>query len=420
MHVRSRRLIVFFGLLCSPQMEGQVSLPPWQEGYLDFHHVSTGRGNATFCIFPDGTTLLVDAGETSDTHPRTRSPRQSRLRPDSSRSAAEWLVDYIRQFHPKREQGQLDYALITHFHDDHFGEWDETRPLSRTGKYRLTGITAVGEQVPIKVLLDRGWLSPIDLRSKDFAEAFQDDPYRIVQTLQNYWAFVEQEKLLRYDSVRVGAADQIVLRYRPSAYPVFRVHTLAAGGRIWTGFAEGDYLTLFEPGRYPGENPLSVCLKISYGPFDYFAGGDISGLNAWGEADFNSVEAHLGPVVGPVDVATLNHHGNRDAMSAYFVRCLRPRVWVQQVWSSDHPGHDVLRRITSPELYPGARDLFATDMTEANRLVIGDQIASSYKYQHGHIVVRVEPGGRCYWVYVLNDYSSRREVLDTSGPYFSR
>ncbi len=401
-------------------MDGQVPLPPWQEGYLDLHHVSTGRGNATFCIFPDGTTLLIDAGETSDTHLRTRSPRQSRLRPDSSRSAAEWLVDYIRQFHPKREQGQLDYALITHFHDDHFGEWDETRPLSRTGKYRLTGITAVGEHLPIKVLLDRGWLSPIDLRSQDFAQAFQDDPYRVVQTLQNYWAFLEQEKSLRYDSVRVGAADQIVLRYRPSAYPVFRVHTLAAGGRLWTGFAEGDYWTLFKPGRYPGENPLSVCLKISYGPFDYFTGGDISGLNAWGEADFNSVEAHLGPVVGPVDVATLNHHGNRDAMSAYFVRCLRPRVWVQQVWSSDHPGHDVLRRITSTELYPGERDLFATDMLEANRLVIGDQITSSYKCQHGHIVVRVEPGGRRYWVYVLNDYSSHREVLGSFGPYFSR
>ena len=30
---------------------------------LDIHQISTGRGNAGLYIFPDGTTLLVDAGE---------------------------------------------------------------------------------------------------------------------------------------------------------------------------------------------------------------------------------------------------------------------------------------------------------------------------------------------------------------------
>jgi len=36
-------------------------LPAWQEGHLDIHHINTGRGAAAFYIFPDGTTLLVDA-----------------------------------------------------------------------------------------------------------------------------------------------------------------------------------------------------------------------------------------------------------------------------------------------------------------------------------------------------------------------
>ena len=31
-------------------------------GALEIHHISTGRGNSTLCIFPDGTTLLIDAG----------------------------------------------------------------------------------------------------------------------------------------------------------------------------------------------------------------------------------------------------------------------------------------------------------------------------------------------------------------------
>jgi hypothetical protein len=28
-------------------------LPAWQEGYLDLHHINTGRGNAAFYILPD-------------------------------------------------------------------------------------------------------------------------------------------------------------------------------------------------------------------------------------------------------------------------------------------------------------------------------------------------------------------------------
>ena len=38
------------------------ALPPWREGYLDLHHINTGRGNATLVMMPDGTSLLIDAG----------------------------------------------------------------------------------------------------------------------------------------------------------------------------------------------------------------------------------------------------------------------------------------------------------------------------------------------------------------------
>src|SRR5690606_8392419 len=36
-------------------------LPDWEEGYLDIHAINTGRGESTLLIFPDGTTMLVDA-----------------------------------------------------------------------------------------------------------------------------------------------------------------------------------------------------------------------------------------------------------------------------------------------------------------------------------------------------------------------
>ena len=45
-------------------------LPAWKEGYLDLHHINTGRGSSAYYIFPDGTTMLLDAGEINP-HGRT-------------------------------------------------------------------------------------------------------------------------------------------------------------------------------------------------------------------------------------------------------------------------------------------------------------------------------------------------------------
>ena len=39
---------------------GEV-LPLWAEGYMDIHFINTGRGECALYIFPDGTTMLVDA-----------------------------------------------------------------------------------------------------------------------------------------------------------------------------------------------------------------------------------------------------------------------------------------------------------------------------------------------------------------------
>ena len=56
-------------------------LPDWQEGYLDIHNIATGRGDATYVILPDATTMLIDCGEMDD---RWGVPQV----PDDSRTAA--------------------------------------------------------------------------------------------------------------------------------------------------------------------------------------------------------------------------------------------------------------------------------------------------------------------------------------------
>jgi hypothetical protein len=116
----------------------------------------------------------------------------------------------------------------------------------------------------------------------------------------------------------------------------------------------------------------------------------------------------------------MDHHGNRDSQNEFEVKTLRPRVWVEQTWSSDHPGDETLRRVTSRYLYDSPRDLFATNIMEANKIVIGPALENAYKSTQGHILVRVMPGGSEYYVIILNDENTENEVKAVFGPYASK
>jgi len=403
-------------------------LPLWKEGYLDLHHINTGRGSSAWYIFPDGTTMLVDAGEMNPENERTKSPRNSVIRPDSSKRPYEWIVHYIQTHSPSKQDLRLDYALITHFHDDHFGCWYSTAPLSATGKYKLAGITGVGELIPVRQLFDRGYPDynyPVDI-STQMKKLNSTDSFGY-RSLQNYKNFVsaQKEKGMQTALFKAGSNRQITLQYKPKQFPDFYVQNVKANGLIWTG-KDSSTLQHFtaidvnDPKTWPDENTLSLALVIHYGPFSYYTGGDNPGNVFYGEPAWRDVETPMARSIGEVDIATMDHHGNRDAVNENMVKAFKPRVWIGQSWSSDHPGHEVLLRMTTPFLYPGDRDLFATNMLEANKNVIGPLIDRSYKSQQGHIVVRVLPGGKTYYVIILDDSKTDLPVKSVFGPYTSK
>lgn len=402
-------------------------LPPWKEGYLDLHHINTGRGSVAYYIFPDGTTMLVDAGEMNPFNERVRSPRNSVIRPDSTKKPYQWIAHYIKQVAPQKNKIELDFALITHFHDDHFGSWYQSAPVSSSGKYVLTGIAGVGELIPIRHLFDRGYPHynyPVSMNNF-IGKPSGDSAY--YKGIQNYHRFVQwQQKLgMKPALFKAGSRSQVVLQHKPKNFPQFYVQNIKANGLIWTG-KDSTTLQHFPPidtankKTWPDENTLSLALAIHYGPFTYYTGGDNPGNVFYGDAAWRDVETPIAKATGEVDVSTLDHHGNRDAINEFFVKTLKPRVWIGQSWSSDHPGHEVLVRMTTPYLYEGPRDLFATNMLEANKIVIGPLIDRSYKSQQGHIVVRVLPGGKNYFIIILDDTRADIPVKAVFGPYTSK
>jgi hypothetical protein len=416
-------IIISTGMVAQVATPGQP-LPAWQRGYLDLHHINTGMGSAAFYIFPDGTTMLVDAGEMSPVGERANTPRNAKPRPDSSLKPYQWIARYIQQVAPAKNKTTIDYALITHFHDDHFGAWYAYAPVSASNKYKLTGITGVAELLPVGTLIDRGYPRyhyPFDM--KWFARAYQgEEGYR--RTLQNYFDFVasREQQGKKMAVLQAGSRRQISLLHDAAAYPSFYVQNVKANQYIWTGKDTGvvqHFPTIDTANRktWPDENSLSLALTIHYGAFTYYTGGDNPGNLSAGDNPLRDVETPMAKAIGEVDVATMDHHGNRDAVNEFQVKTFKPRVWIGQTWSSDHPGHEVLLRMTNTHIYPGPRDLFATNMLEANKIVIGPLIDRSYKSQQGHILVRVLPGGASYYVIILDDSSSKMPVKAVFGPY---
>lgn len=382
-------------------------LPLWSEGYLDIHNINTGKGESSFFILPDGTTMLVDAGVTTATKPRVTDSK-----PSEKRTPGEWISRYIQHFIKNVSKNKVDYVIVTHFHEDHIGGITPGTKISIDGGYKLTGISEVGELLSFIKIIDRGWPA-------------YDWPVPLVgESAKNYGQFVNWQvanKKMQAERFCVGANDQIVLINNAQRYPDFEIRNIAANGHIWTGVGtvERNYFPDIQnlpKDKYPNENMCSIAFRLSYGKFDYFNGGDIYSVT---NEPWQDIETPVGQITGPVEVCKANHHANFDAMGKSFLQSLRPRVMIIQNWLAQQPDMSVLRRMLSTKIYPGPRDIFTTNLMEETKIVVGRAV-EKLKSSQGHVVIRVSPGGNEYMVYVLDDMTTEYKVKASFGPYTSK
>lgn len=391
---------------------GQVGspLPAWTEGCLDIHFINTGRGETSFLILPDSTTLLVDAGAALG-ESNWRVP----AKPDESRRPGEWMARYIAHMIRTLPAQQIDAAVISHFHIDHMGSIDKASPISSSKAYQLGGLTDIAELIPLRRLLDRNW--------PDYNWPVPLDDLKMT----NYRKFIAWQTAhngLKVERFEVGRNDQLELVHNRTRYPGFEIRNLAANGWVWTGtgttarncFPE---LSLLKKSEYPTENKCSIAFRISYGKFTYFTGGDLDVAEveyAGPDEQWKNIEAPVAEVTGPVDVLKANHHANFDANSVFFLRTLQPQVVVASTWGMSQPSMNVYRRLLSKRTYPGPRELFFTNMMPATLAALH---VEQIKNPTGHIVIRVAPGGGEFYVYVLDDTNEDYSIKALSGPFQS-
>lgn len=398
-------------LSCTFEKENRT-YPAWKEGEMEIHHIYTGRGESNFMVFPDGTTLLVDAG---DWDPKDY-PKMCELLPDSSRRAGEWIARYVRHMNPHQEQ--VDYLMVSHFHNDHTG--DSSNPARRTeGRdpdYILTGIAEAGETLRFRKVFDRGYPDykyPLPI----------DDP-----DVTNYRAFLKWQSRqfgLQQERFEVGARNQIALRRNPENYrESFSIWNLAANGEIYSEQEKRNirYYDLNPKNNtgYQNENTKSLAIRITYGPFRYYTGGDISGCLLDSAGNSVDLEGKVAETCGPVDICKANHHAYKDAMSESFVKQLQARNYIISTWDYEHTQPEIISRMVSKDLYAGERTVFSTYIPEVLRKeYTAEKWMQSVCPENGHIVVKVYDKGYKYKIFVLSAAEENYRVKAVYGPYES-
>jgi len=359
-------------------------------------------------ICPDGTSIMVDAGA-------VKGPTDALgpARPDASRRPGEWIGRYALHHLRAAPKQELDYFVLTHFHGDHMGDVTTESPTSANGDYRLTGVTDVAELLPIRRLIDRGY------PGYDYPAVSNYDAtvnyIRFVHSIEKHGTKVER--------LKVGSARQIVLQHAAAGYESVGIRNLAANGEVWTGKDDATRqlfppIASLQPKDYPPENACSLALKMHYGAFSYYIGGDLTCNTLFGTAPWLDVESAVAEAAGPVNVSALDHHGYYDATGIAFVRAMRSRIYILQSWHASHPALSTLDRLYSPLLYAGDRDVLATGLVPAAELADA-RLADRMLSKQGHVVVRVAPGGKQYEVIVLDDSREDGGVNARFGPYLS-
>ena len=412
-------------------------LPAWQEGYLDIHSINGGRGEAFYYIFPDGTTMLCDAAGAppSELHSYGTDAAGTPSKPSKNVGSGTVIANYIKHFAPEVANGRLDYFMTSHYHGDHIGAWRSNyatfgwKALDKDGNtvssvnlnnggFLLNGLPEVGMVIPIDKVLDRG-----DWASRPSADYYDDGGKKRYQLYVNYLDYAARHDGTVRETLKIGHTDQIVMKHNPSKYSSFAVRTIASGGDIWTGSGTGVN-TSYVPSTAEcnanhtawniNENIFSNVFHLQYGNFDFFSGGDIQ-YSGKSSQSWKDIELPISKVMKKVEGMKASHHSTANTNSAELLGVLKPDFYIAGVWREVQPNPATLQRVLKAN--PSVR-IFTTNLMDSNVATLkGEGVdPSTFICTGGHVVVRVLPEGRKYYIYVLNDNNEQYKVTKIVGP----
>lgn len=245
------------------------------------------------------TIQVINVGQGDSTFIRTPSGTTILIDGGNPNKGANDILPVLKNCY--METTAIDYVVLTHPHKDHYG-----------------GLIEVLGSLRVKVaVLDTGD-SPGKLYSK----------YKIL-------------------------ADKTAKRRTPQAGELIpsndavKTEIIAVNGNL----PGGEKVPIFnKTSKEPLDiNSVSIAIKITYGKFQYFTGGDLTG----GGNSTPDIESRIANLVGPIEVMKSNHHGSATANNKLFLTKLSPKhiiVTVGQGGSNKRyrlPSSDVMSRFQS-------------------------------------------------------------------------
>ena len=412
-------------------------LPAWQDGYLDIHSINGGRGEAFYYIFPDGTTMLVDAAGAPPAELHDYGDSQGvPSKPSVNMSNGAVIVNYIKHFAPSVAGGRLDYFMTSHYHGDHIGAWRDNyaafgwTPFDKDGNkvsevnlnaggFLLNGIAEVGLSIPFDKVLDRG-----DWSKRPSADYYDSGGKKRYLLYTNYLDYAARKQGTLRETLKIGHDDQIVLKHDASKYTTFSVRTLASGGDVWTGNGT-EVNTTYLPSAEEcaknheawaiNENILSNAFMVKYGNFDFFSGGDIQ-FTGKSNYSWKDIELPISKVVKKVEGMKASHHSTANTNSTELLGALKPEFYIAGVWRDVQPNPATLQRVLKAN--PSVR-IFTTNLAQSNVATLKNAGVdpATFMSTGGHVVVRVLPEGKKYYIFVLDDSNTSYTVKAKFGPF---
>lgn len=312
---------------------------------VEFIFFDLGQADAMLVLY-QGHSLLMDAGE-------------SRVGADAAR-----YHQIARVLEQRTGSKHLDAFVLTHYHRDHTGS---------PGGTGFWGVLSDG--VKVDTVYDRG------------DAVFGDNGKGEVQ---KEWERARPEWISRGE---VKAHQAVKLGDTLSLGEGLKIEVVAVNG---SGLFEK--LMHDKPddiNAWPAsENDYSVALKFTYGDFELFAGGDLSGATMHRDfkgnrEGYHDVESSTAARVGDVEVYRANHHGSQYSSNPCFIKVLHPEVSIISSGDNNY-GHPTAKA------YDPLADLGPVYITGGADDKVRDHVARSIV--GGDVSVRVETGGKRFAV----------------------
>lgn len=382
------------------------TLPAWSEGCLDIHLINTGRGECNFYILPDGTTLLIDAGELPLTYGDGPCPQ----RPSSVIRPYETYARYIKHFMPQGKSA-IDYCAPSHFHIDHIGTptaATETAP-AEAGGYRKSGLLALYDLVPYVHVIDNAYPG---YKEDDVTPALDGE------LAQDWGKFVTWGvQAGKFTGARfTPGTEQIVLLNNKDAYSNFRVFNICANGFVWMKDAQGKGYV--GGSKSDKGNPSCCGIHITYGKFDHVACGDLTSTSQ--NLFANYYRDFIGN--GKLDSFKTHHHFGANSWGSKMREYgFNPRVVLNHSMYKGQPNPEMLDNIFNQKNnFPfWVKDFFTTN-GHSEAVAQYAELYNKLAGYNGHIVLRVDKGGDKFHVYMLDDSNFEYKVKSIHGPYSSK